>query len=877
MVLRRWLKIGVGLAATITTILGLFGLLSLLYEFEIVDLTGNFVCEGTYENPCISEFEVRNPNAYVVDIYSSDQVKLDFLPEIEDYALFVPDGRCSATGKCACELKNGSLLGFEDWRCVDFTNKTKPRKDRVYNFRFPAYSTTKFRLAGIKKSNFDTIKWAFGTEGKELDPIWAGEMNYTIKDNLIYLNNSEIYASAPYNISNGWAEFELTSKAYGGDIQTVWLVDTEEFDFIKPQFYNPVEEIQTISYSCDNFTYTLSPQYFVCHYPNGSIEYEGYFEWGDLKNKTAYWNVSYIQNWHDFPQGKFEVLHFEEGSAVRNFTGMDKGYFLNTSINANQTYRVRAYVDVPRENGFNLKPISVKYWWAFKPTVWSWQDTLYKGFYIDPWVDSSSVDQGLDYLDTNLVAYWKLDGNLIDNYLGLYNGTAITGSPTGSPTGLINGSMHFDGNDIANLTDIDSMESVSAITINFWVNDTFTVNYEIPFRKESSTGIVYAFFGRISVATNSLTVQFDTSAGLAYTQSQSFPGSAADWKMITFTYDGSDIYNYVNGVLNDSDTQTGTVDNSAEPFCLGGKCAYGGGYANYFTGNIDELGMWNRSMNSTEVLDLYNSGAGVSYVPAIAGDTTFPEINATYPTNITYGVFQTEFNYTFTEENPETCWWTNNTGDSNTTITCGTNVTGMNSSEGSNTWKISINDTAGNENSSAIAFFVRPPPGVEIYSPLNATYTTSTILFEISRTLYDIQAAGDCSYSLNAGNTNTTMSQLGTNFTHTNSSVATGSVTMNAYCNETTGGVTTNNNTESVIFYVSPGGTCTYSSGNWAIDAADNCVISSNVTIDTAANVTCTGDGSFTVNNGVWIMNWYKRHFEDGCYYKALGNGGFFQ
>ena len=178
---RRWLKIRAGVAVAVTTIVGFFVLLSSLYGFTIVDLTGDISCEGTYENPCISEFEVRNPNAYVVDVYSKDQVKLDFSPDIKDYALFVPDGRCSATGKCACDLEDGSRLGFEDWRCVDFTNKTKPRKDKVYNFRFPRYSTTHFLLAGIKNNPSDEIKWTFGTNEEELDPVWlsASEIRYT--------------------------------------------------------------------------------------------------------------------------------------------------------------------------------------------------------------------------------------------------------------------------------------------------------------------------------------------------------------------------------------------------------------------------------------------------------------------------------------------------------------------------------------------------------------------------------------------------------------------------------------------------------------------------------------------------------------------------
>ncbi len=169
---RRWLKTGAGIAVGVVTIISLFVLLQTNFGFIITDLTGNFSCEGTYENPCISEFVVKNPTKYNVDIYSKDQVKLDFSPGIKDYALFVPDGRCTATGKCACEMKNGEKLGFKGLRCVDFTNKTKPRQDKVYNFRFQRYSTTEFTLAGIKNNPKDEIKWTFGTNDVELDPVW---------------------------------------------------------------------------------------------------------------------------------------------------------------------------------------------------------------------------------------------------------------------------------------------------------------------------------------------------------------------------------------------------------------------------------------------------------------------------------------------------------------------------------------------------------------------------------------------------------------------------------------------------------------------------------------------------------------------------------
>jgi len=172
-VARRWLKIGVGAGASVATLLGFFALLTTLYGIQITDLSGNFSCEGTFDNPCVSYFTTKTPSGVYVDIYSQDQVKLDFSPGVVDYALFIKDGRCSATGACRCELSDGSLIGLDGWRCVDFTNKTKPREDKVYNFRFTG--TQEWALVGLKPTEWTPIKWGFGVEDKGyLDPVWDG-------------------------------------------------------------------------------------------------------------------------------------------------------------------------------------------------------------------------------------------------------------------------------------------------------------------------------------------------------------------------------------------------------------------------------------------------------------------------------------------------------------------------------------------------------------------------------------------------------------------------------------------------------------------------------------------------------------------------------
>jgi hypothetical protein len=84
------------------------------------------------------------------------------------------------------------------------------------------------------------------------------------------------------------------------------------------------------------------------------------------------------------------------------------------------------------------------------------------------------------------------------------------------------------------------------------------------------------------------------------------------WQNIVFTYDGSEtkagIKIYIDGSdlgapnVTFRDNFTGDFQDSS-PFYIG----YGPG-TRYFEGNMDEFGIWNKELSSTEVTELYNSG-----------------------------------------------------------------------------------------------------------------------------------------------------------------------------------------------------------------------------------------------------------------------------
>jgi hypothetical protein len=88
-------------------------------------------------------------------------------------------------------------------------------------------------------------------------------------------------------------------------------------------------------------------------------------------------------------------------------------------------------------------------------------------------------------------------------------------------------------------------------------------------------------------------------------------------------------------------------------------------------------------------------------------DSIAPRINITYPNNQTYITNIVALNYSVSDNvGLNSCGYSLNNGITNTTITCGINITGLNSTQGSNTWTVYTNDTNGNRNFSQVTFFV---------------------------------------------------------------------------------------------------------------------------------------------------------------------------
>jgi len=114
-------------------------------------------------------------------------------------------------------------------------------------------------------------------------------------------------------------------------------------------------------------------------------------------------------------------------------------------------------------------------------------------------------------------------------------------------------------------------------------------------------------------------------------------------------------------------------------------------------------------------------------------DTTAPMINVVYPTNTTYALSLAGLNYTYSDISSGSCWYSTNSGTTNSSsVTAGTNFTGLDSTAGSNTWSIYCNDSSGNLASDSITFSEKLPQiGLTLLAPTTDVNVTQNQFFEV--------------------------------------------------------------------------------------------------------------------------------------------------
>lgn len=216
----------------------------------------------------------------------------------------------------------------------------------------------------------------------------------------------------------------------------------------------------------------------------------------------------------------------------------------------------------------------------------------FTGHYVLPTVITAS------YPDTS-IAHWKLDSNFVDS-IGGYNGT-ITGSDYLWSAGQFDTCFNLTGSTTWGNAIISSSVFVmgSSSSVSLWCN---------PLNNTSGSAIL-SWAGTTGSASPWVLIQRKDSTNIqAYVDGAfrwTFAATDNNWYHVVVTYDGVGVFNcYVNNVSQSAYSGLTDMNRAAAT-----NLYFGSGYSNYFKGKIDNVAIYNRNLNVSEINSLYTNGS----------------------------------------------------------------------------------------------------------------------------------------------------------------------------------------------------------------------------------------------------------------------------
>ncbi|MDR3581963.1 MAG: prepilin-type N-terminal cleavage/methylation domain-containing protein [Candidatus Pacebacteria bacterium] len=228
--------------------------------------------------------------------------------------------------------------------------------------------------------------------------------------------------------------------------------------------------------------------------------------------------------------------------------------------------------------------------------------------YPDVIANGSSLGISPLFNTNGLVGYWPMDegvGSTTQDQsgngnAGTWNGTPVGTNSTYYAAGKVGSyAGYFNGNYV-NVGSGAVFNDLNAITMSLWIAPTqsFSAGEVLSKRASwSTTGIPF----ELNISLGGLSSRIIGNTGC---NSGASLVSASQWSLVTVTWDGSTVKEYVGANQVFSCALSGTVTNNAAPVTIGGL--NGGG--EYFQGPIDDVRIYNRALSAAEISALYNAG-----------------------------------------------------------------------------------------------------------------------------------------------------------------------------------------------------------------------------------------------------------------------------
>ena len=318
-------------------------------------------------------------------------------------------------------------------------------------------------------------------------------------------------------------------------------------------------------------------------------------------------------------------------------------------------------------------------------------------------------------LNDGLTHYWTVNSTTLDiggNNQGTQLNLAFSGSPL-YRAGLISDGIYVASSYVHTIGNAGLPSGTGDYSIVLWMN-----------RTTSGTGAVIGDSGNNGyriITTGGSSARLFWAGGDSGNIDIGIQSDGSSWELIVLNRRLGRANLYVDGVLKINISAASSTSFTNLNFGLDTTAE-----GDYWTGMVDEMIVYNRSVSISEINDLYNSGNGITYT------TIFKNLDITYPTNTTYSDEQTIMNYT--QLGHAYCWYSLDEGATNSTpVVAGINFTGLSSGGDSSTWTTYCNDTGNVLSSDTVTFFV--DIGIETFlkAPANDTNTTdTTIEFEVN-------------------------------------------------------------------------------------------------------------------------------------------------
>lgn len=228
----------------------------------------------------------------------------------------------------------------------------------------------------------------------------------------------------------------------------------------------------------------------------------------------------------------------------------------------------------------------------------------------------------------NLVSYWAMDessdGSGAVTRVDSHASNDLTDTnTTASGTGIISNGADFEtsNNEVLSISDASQtgLDLTGDLSISMWVSfesllssstDRFVIG---KWGSAGNRGYALALYNNAGtyqmewlISNNGTTI----SAGTPNLPAAPTTNQLYHWVLVYDASAGTTDYWVDNSSLTQTTGMHNSINNNAIDFQIGGMAAVA---SPRHDGIIDEVGIWNRTLTTDEVAELYNSGAGLAY------------------------------------------------------------------------------------------------------------------------------------------------------------------------------------------------------------------------------------------------------------------------